>query len=317
MAGISRFIVVSLTVLLLWCSVQGVEIDKDEFEELYNRVQESKQNLEEVARQLEQLVEKTQAIVEEKESSTEEEEGPSCASILSKYPSAVSGPYEVQGPDGERVKLYCNMDKKCCRHGNKGWTRLGYLNMSDTTHSCPDGFKEVAKPVRGCRRAMKKSSCASVTFQNPGELPYTSVCGSFVATQQGSPDALIKKGDKTDWEYDGISVHLDQSGTYLVVLGAPGEKIKKWFTCPCKALDDPEQETLITFGTDLTPSKFCPLSNNRRSCPAKINCCAGEGLPPFCVTLPEPTTDDITVKLCLDDDDNEDITIQEIELLVQ
>ena len=346
-----RIFAVSLCLLFLGCCVQGVEIGKYEFEELYDSVQESRQNLEEVAKQLQQLVENAQRVVQDKEYTTDtvdeenmpsadkdeessadkeeessadekkvftadKEEGSLCAKVLTINPKAPSGSYVSKGVDGEKVKIHCNMEKKCGRHGSRGWIRLGYLNMSVATHHCPNEFKEVSDPVRGCRRASTETSCASMTFPNPGKLPYTTVCGSFVAAQHGSPDALIKKGDKDGWEYDGISVHLHQSGTYLVVLGAPGEEINKWFTCPCKALDDPEQETLLTFGTDLNPSKFCPFSKEG-ACPAKINCCSGEGLPPFCVTLPEPTTDDITVKLCLDDDGEEDITIQQVELLVQ
>ena len=318
MAGV-RLLVLSLlvsVVVLLGESVHGVEVDKLELEELYRSVQSSRQDLEEIARQLGQLAEMAEA--DEKEAlGAEEEDIGSCRSILQSDPAAASGLYKVAGANGDEVEVYCNMERECCHHNLKGWTRLGYLNMSDSTQTCPEGFREVEEPSRGCRRASTKVTCNSVTFSNPGKLPYSKVCGTVAATRHGSSDGFIKEGDMAGWEYDGISVHLRQSSTYLVVLGAPGEEIKHWFICPCKALDDPEQKSLLTFGTELKPSKFCPSSSGGGSCPAKINCCSGGSQPRFCVSLPQPTTDDIEVKLCLDQDEkDEDITLHAIELLV-
>lgn len=314
-------LLVCLSACFLPDTAQGVEVSVEEIEKLRRELQEATQTLNQAVNRLQQLTDMGETLGKEDRVAEEEKRGEkeiSCKSILQQTPSAVSGLYKIQGANGKEVEVYCDMERECCGHGEKGWARMGFLNMSDPSHFCPEGFKEVDTPTRSCKRVVTKTPCSSMTFANPGKLQYSRVCGSVGAKQHNNPDGFIREGEMAGWEYDGISIHLRQSNIYLVVLGAPGETYKNWFTCPCKALDDPMQSSLLTFGTDLPPSKFCPSGTNQGSCPAKINCCAGGGLPPFCVTLPEVTTDDLELRVCLDqDEDEEDISVHQVELLVQ
>ena len=324
MAGGDRLfclvLVTCVSVCLLLNRAQGVEVSVEEIEELRRELKETTQSLNQIVSRLQELTElgglEEERATDEKE--TGDEKDISCMSILQRTPSAPSGLYHIQGATGKEVEVYCDMTRECCGHGEKGWARIGYLNMSDPFHSCPEGFKEVDGSSRGCKKASRKTTCSSMIFANPDKIQFSKVCGTVAAGQHNNPDGFIREGEMAGWEYDGISVHLRQSNIYLVVLGAPGEQYESWFTCPCKALDDPMQATLMTFATDLSPSKFCPSGVNQGSCPAKINCCAAGGLPPFCITLPEVTTDDLELRVCLDQDESdEDISVQQVELLVQ
>ena len=75
------------------------------------------------------------------------------------------------------------------RGSGGGWTRLAYLNMTDSTENCPSGFKLYQSGgVRACGRSVDASSCTSVQFPFNG-ISYSQVCGRAVRYQYGTPDA--------------------------------------------------------------------------------------------------------------------------------
>jgi len=97
----------------------------------------------------------------------------SCQEIKTKKPNSPSGYYHVNSRD-----IYCNMGELCDSEG--GWTRLAYLNMSDSTENCPSGFRLYeTRGVRACGRPNGGPSCASVTFPSNG-ISYSEVCGRVV-----------------------------------------------------------------------------------------------------------------------------------------
>ena len=46
---------------------------------------------------------------------------------------------------GETQHVYCHMEELCSSGG--GWTRIAYLDMSDSTDECPSGFKLTSQEV--------------------------------------------------------------------------------------------------------------------------------------------------------------------------
>ena len=53
--------------------------------------------------------------------------------------------------------------------GTSGWTRIAYLNMSDSSHQCPGDFREVTfEGIRLCARDSTADTffqvCTSITF---------------------------------------------------------------------------------------------------------------------------------------------------------
>ena len=101
----------------------------------------------------------------------------SCDQLKSQYPSNPSGYYVLASVNRSTTYIaYCNMEELCGSGG--GWTRLAYLNMSDSTVNCPSGFRLYQSGgVRACGRATSSvGSCASVQFPSNG-ISYSQVCG--------------------------------------------------------------------------------------------------------------------------------------------
>ena len=75
----------------------------------------------------------------------------SCADVQLNLPGSSSGIYTITTDDNTTVDVYCNMETLCGIDG--GWTRIAYLNMTDTTESCPNGWRlyEVDN-IRACGR---------------------------------------------------------------------------------------------------------------------------------------------------------------------
>ena len=76
------------------------------------------------------------------------------------------------------------MEELCGSGG--GWTRLAYLDMTDSTENCPSGFKLYQSGgVRACGRPTSSGgSCVSVQFPSNG-ISYSQVCGRVVGYQYG------------------------------------------------------------------------------------------------------------------------------------
>ena len=67
---------------------------------------------------------------------------------------------------------------------------IAYLDMSDSTVNCPNGFRlyEV-NGMRACGRPSGGASCASVKFPS-NSISYSEVCSRVVGYRFGSPDAV-------------------------------------------------------------------------------------------------------------------------------
>ena len=58
-----------------------------------------------------------------------------------------------------------------------GWTRLAYLDMSDSTVNCPTGFRLYqSEGVRACGRPISNGgSCSSVQYPSNNGISYSQV----------------------------------------------------------------------------------------------------------------------------------------------
>ena len=107
----------------------------------------------------------------------------SCQDIKEKQPDSPSGYYHVNNK-----LIYCHMGELCNTEG--GWTRLGHLDMTDSTVSCPSGFRLYETDgVRACGRPVGGPSCVSVKLPSNG-ISYSQVCGRVIGYQYASPDAV-------------------------------------------------------------------------------------------------------------------------------
>ena len=65
----------------------------------------------------------------------------SCQEVLDNNSSAPSGFYNIIVTNGSTVSVYCDMEGVNC-DGEGGWTRIGYLNMTEPDATCPDGLTQ-------------------------------------------------------------------------------------------------------------------------------------------------------------------------------
>ena len=108
---------------------------------------------------------------------------PSCEHIATHYPSTPSGYFWLEGSNGSAVNVYCDMARHCCG-STGGWMRVAYLDMTDTSQQCPEGFTlntRVTEPKRTCEPIVT-NSCTSILYHSH-HIQYSKVCGRVRAYQ--------------------------------------------------------------------------------------------------------------------------------------
>ena len=251
----------------------------------------------------------------------------SCADIYQGHPSG----YYWLNVTNEPQLVYCSLNEnRCCNDSNGKWMRIAYLNMSDPSAQCPDGWREVQSPIRTCRRQFN-TSINSVSHTSYG-IPYSSVCGRIIAYQLGTPDGFFgynfqNQKSVDDAYVDGISITFGHPRNHIWTFTAT--ILTKY--CPCV-------DSGIAAPPFVNESYFCEVGirNNRKNffdsntlwdgqdCAESrsATCCELNNPPWFCQQLPQPTTEDIEIRLIgfatgnntLED---EDTPIKFIEIFVQ
>ena len=113
----------------------------------------------------------------------------SCSDVLKTNPSAPSGYYNIILTNGTTTTVYCSMDLNC--NGERGWMKVGYLNMTDPNEQCPPGFRLYEEDgVRACGR--QSTGCQSVTYPSH-DISYSQVCGKVIGYQKGLTVAIFSQ----------------------------------------------------------------------------------------------------------------------------
>ena len=96
----------------------------------------------------------------------------SCEEIKSKWPSSPSDYYIIADSHGHARHVYCYMEELCS--SGRGWKRVAYLNMTDSSEKCPDVFRLYSENgIRSCGRPVSSgSSCVGITFSS-GNIEYS------------------------------------------------------------------------------------------------------------------------------------------------
>ena len=229
----------------------------------------------------------------------------SCQDIKNKQPNSPSGYYHTN-----RELVYCEMGELCSTEG--GWTRLAYLDMTDSTVDCPPGFMlDETAGIRSCGRPDGGGGCPSIKFPSNG-ISYSEVCGRVVGYQYGSPDAVYSSSSSIDSSYiDGISITQGFPRKHIWSLIAGQHESNSYsstINCPCNLLPGTQSPSFV--GNDY----FCESGNPTNTHQQKVytadplwdgegcgtqegDCCAAAGLPWFHKSL-SPTTDYIELRDC-------------------
>ena len=223
---------------------------------------------------------------------------------------------------------------------------MAYLNMTDPTHQCPPAWREITEPVRTCGRTNEtvpsalysnsSGGCSSVSFSTYN-ISFSHICGRIRGYQLGSPDSFQGYSFDTslrieDPYVDGVVItrgtEKEHVWTFAASLSESDDDEKSF--CPCTNSQSTQSipsfvgqdyfcETGITgaFSNGVFYPDGDPLWDGE-DCGSGSTCCELNGPPFFCKNLPEPTSDDIEVRICADQCfSNEDTPIELIEIFVQ
>ena len=255
----------------------------------------------------------------------------SCQNILYRFPSAPSGYYQITAPNCSLVQVYCDMEGTNCG-GEGGWTRVAYVNMSQSGTTCPQGLTQrTLSGLTLCGRNItnRDGGCQSTVFSTLG-LNYSKVCGQLKGYNWGYPNAFLRHHRPINAAYvDGVSityrntsqVHIwtYANGGQYNIIGWPNSK------CPCNNNSGLAVPSYV--GNDY----YCEGEADRgyklyatdtlwdgQQCPGvEAPCCNHPNMPWFNKTLSETTTEDIELRACgIVDIGHQDTLLEEIELLV-
>ena len=242
----------------------------------------------------------------------------SCQQIKNQKPSSTTGIYQLATPSGKTNLAYCHMGELCGTEG--GWTRLAYLDMSDSMQKCPTEFRLYESDgVRACGRATNDGgSCQSVRFPSNG-ISYSQVCGKVIGYQFGSPDGIRSDGDIDSQYVDGVSITSGSPRKHIwTLIGGlyeskdysydPPSFVGKDFYC-----ESGNPSSSSTWDSELYADN--PLWDGKGCSNEKEYCCKG---PWFNKVLGTATTEYIELRVCGDEGtDNENAPVSLYEIYVK
>ena len=253
-------------------------------------------------------------------------EHPTYRSCKNLPPGLASGYYLIKNSTGFLNREYCNTELDI----TPGWMRVAHLNMKDSSQHCPSGL-QMQEGHRRCMRDTEARGCASVVYPTDG-IAYSRVCGKIRAIQESHPAGFrpyIQKPTLTleDSYVDGVSLthgpvgsrkHIwtfatSYSDNYIQCSCGDSHKVPPFvghdFFCETGSRAETEYDD-ITFEGD-------PLWDGE-GCDSQADCCMFNRPPWFCKELPEPTTDDIEMRVCLNEhSDYGDVLIEAVDIFVQ
>ena len=268
------------------------------------------------------------------------EVGPSCSWIHSHNIGLPSGYYWINSSNGTAVQVYCDMTKECA-NSTGGWTRIAYLNMSESSQHCPPAWREIETPFRMCGRH-DQAACYSATFPSYG-MEYSRVLGRAVGYQFGPAGSFWPSYKWTvtlDSVYvEGLSItHGIPRQHIWTFASVMAETSSHWAysygICPCtnvnafRGVVPPfvgndyfcEAGTQNWEGGDFDPGVLYPNDPlwDGEDCGSTSTCCQFNNPPWFCKQLSQATTDDIEARICVDEWAwKNDVRITLLEIYVQ
>ena len=256
----------------------------------------------------------------------------SCMEILQLTPQSPSGFYWIRANEHDARHMYCNMERSC-KGVAGGWMKIASINMTDSSCTCPLGLRFLQDPQPLCAINIDGPGCSSTVFPVQG-VQYSRVCGKIIGYQQKTPDAFYLRSQATIDSYyvDGISLTHGSPRKHIWTFAAALHEYNSYWTslCPCTNTHNSQHVTIPPFvGHDY----FCDTGSENdfqyifygddplwdgEGCGQFNTCCSWNTPPWFMKQLPSPTSDDIEMRLCSDQiRDNEDITVESLEIYVQ
>ena len=223
----------------------------------------------------------------------------SCEDVLRNNPSASSGYYLIWPTSGQLVNVYCDMTRTC---GNitGGWMRVAQLDLDN----CPTGLRTqlVSGSQRSCVTEQDKANCTPVLYSS-FNVPYSKVCGKIRGYSIGFLGGF--RGEK-------FTGHLDSNFLDGIILSSGSTHIHSYtgVACDCSLAPD----FVDSFTCD---QSRCNARDSVCDRPVWTSSSCGTQPPYFYRQLPEPTSDDIKLRVCRDQPRSvEDVAVTVVELYV-
>ena len=259
----------------------------------------------------------------------------SCAAILLLNSSSPSGYYSIRSSNGSAVRVYCNMTLSC---GNitGGWRKVAEFDMTDSITQCPSTL--VQRSVSSRRTCAPSSSnfgsCAPVIYSIDA-VKYSKVCGKIIGYQVGTTDAFLSQGQGIDSYYvDGISLTHGSPREHIWTFASSDDEFGSSPGSKCSCANIQQARNTLSPPAFVGNDYFCDTGTQNDAvnnlfygddplwdgagCGPLNTCCTFNNPPWFYKKLPEPTTDDIEMRVCRSEArSNEDIAIEKINIYVQ
>ena len=223
----------------------------------------------------------------------------------------------------------------CTCGGSDTWRRVAYLDMSDQSQQCPSGWSQIEDPVRAC--AGKSTGCHSAFFSTD-QFTYNHVCGRVMAYQQGSPDGFNFWDSSTKTleglYMNGVSLTYGAVGSRQHIwsfVAAAYETDNPYYTQPTCECTNTNYNWLHQVPSFIGNNYFCDSGNrgpgvqvktylddplwDGKGCGQYSTCCQLNNPPWFCTSLPQPSSDDLELRICMDEG-SEDTYVYLVEIYV-
>ena len=225
--------------------------------------------------------------------------------------------------------------------GKGGWTRVAYLNMTESGATCPPGlslqqYNNINHGVCGRPFSSSSGSCSSTSFSTLG-LKYYKVCGQVRGYQYYGPDAFepLSKGiDSYYVHYASITYGQNPRTHIWTYAGGTQEDGVDQYSCPCNTGYSGGANMISSFvgnhyycesgrdpGKSLTQVLYDndPLWDGKSCDSSEAPCCTNSKMPWFYRILDDVIQKDIELRVCANGgvSNDEDVPLDIIELYVR
>ena len=233
--------------------------------------------------------------------------------------SLKSGYYRINNDEW----VLCNMTNltSTCLNVSGIWRRVAYF---DTTagDDCPAPWvKSSFNGISFCKAPSTAAGCYSVVYPTGGG--YQKVCGRAVGYQKGSPDAFNTASD-----FDGLSITHGNPRQHIWAYAIGTTDFGPTANCPCAAHPGANPPAFVGSHYYCESGAGSSFNGNTyylsdvvwdgAGCSTGNTCCSNSNLPWFYRQLSQTTQNDIEVRVCTDQNfDDEAVLITSLELHIQ
>ena len=204
--------------------------------------------------------------------------------------------------------------------GKGGWTRVAYLNMTESGATCPPGlslhqYNNIDHGLCG-RPNSSFAGCSSTTFSTLG-INYYKVCGQLRGYQYNSPVAFNRLSIGIDSYYvNGVSITYGQNPRthiWTYACGLREDIVGASTGCPCNTGYSGSENVATSFvgnhyycESGLNPGKVWsnilyandPLWDGKNCNSSEASCCTNSKMPWFYRVLDDITQENIELRVC-------------------